>query len=262
MRRVVTTVTALPLLLLVYNLSTHSPQAPSRRSVPVTSSMYRRLRHSAATASLPPLPPSPPTGAPAGVVTPAPTTQAAAPTDLDACNGTEHMELWGSLVQPGNDNIQPTAADCCQSCRSYDPTLDVLAGAQCNTWVWHPQTHHCWLKHQKPAELEKAAAAIEARRRDRSSGATHHTQWQSGVWLEHKPCVDCVAPAVYNGCIGKDRCNTSRACGSPAIDGYSHVVHPRRLPRHGAGPRVHAACPSLMPGVVPPSPFLAGAHML
>ena len=40
-------------------------------------------------------------------------------------------------------------------------------------------------------------------------------------------CTDCVPPREYRGCISKDLCNTSHACGSPAIDGYSHVeVYP------------------------------------
>ena len=137
-----------------------------------------------------------------------------------ACDGAPHTELWGAVVHPGNENLQASAADCCTSCRAYEPTLDVLSGGQCNTWVYNPTTRHCWLKHQKEAELTKAAATVAARQR---AGGTGTSPWHSGVWLEHKACADCVAPAVYNGCIGKDRCNTSRACGSPAIDGYSHV---------------------------------------
>lgn len=228
--RLVTLLTILPLLLLLYNLTQYSPTPPSRRYIPVTNSIHRRrfLAASAsaattASAAPPPAESSPP---PAEPSSPPPAESTPPPRPPDAtCDGTAHMELWGSLVQPGNDNIQPTAADCCQSCRSYEPTLDVLAGAQCNTWVWHPETHHCWLKHQKPAELQRAAAGIEARRReDAKALATHKNPWHSGVWLATKACSDCVAPAVYNGCIGKDRCNTSRACGSPAIDGYAHVV--------------------------------------
>ena len=132
------------------------------------------------------------------------------------CSGTAHVELWGSLVQPGDSNLQATAEACCQSCREYEPTSDVLNGAQCNTWVWHPQTQHCWLKFESPSQLEQAARAL-------SGPGRSSVPWTSGVWTEHKPCLDCIVPTSFTGCISKDRCNTSRACGSPAIDGYSHV---------------------------------------
>ena len=117
----------------------------------------------------------------------------------------------------GTDNEQPSAAACCRSCREYEPTLDVLSGGQCNAWVWSPVSLACWLKHQPAAELTKSAAILA-----RGPG-NPKVVWHSGVNMEHKACADCVAPATYTGCIGKDRCNTSRACGSPAIDGYSHV---------------------------------------
>ena len=203
--RAVAILSGLPLLVFIVNLSTNSP-APKRRLRAVTGSAGLRA-HAAvpepdAHAQPPPPPPS------------------AAMEDLGAraaCNGTAHVELWGALVVPGTDNEQPTAADCCRSCREYEPTLDVLGGAQCNTWVWSSSSRACWLKHQKGDELKRAAVRLE-----RGPGDSK-VAWHSGVWLVEKPCADCVAPTTYNGCIGKDRCNTSRACGSPAIDGYSPV---------------------------------------
>lgn len=117
----------------------------------------------------------------------------------------------------GTENEQPTAAACCRSCREYEPTLDVLNGAQCNTWVWNPTSRVCWLKHQKPEDLQRSAARVA-----RGPGDAK-VPWHSGVWLGTRACADCVTPAVFHGCIGKDRCNTTHACGSPAIDGYSHV---------------------------------------
>jgi len=93
-----------------------------------------------------------------------------------------------------------------------------MQGAQCNTWVWHPTTHACWLKHQRPAELQATAARLTTIKPGPLS-----TPWQSGIWLGHKQCEDCEPPVTYNGCIAKDKCNTTRECGSPAIDGYSHV---------------------------------------
>ena len=138
------------------------------------------------------------------------------------CNGTAHAELWGALVLAGPENMHNTAQECCASCRQYEPTLDVLNGGQCNAWVWSPETKHCWLKHQKPNELQHAVKMLAERR----ARPNPKIVWTSGVWLEIKTCSDCVTPASYNGCIGKDRCNTSRSCGSPAIDGYSHVSPP------------------------------------
>lgn len=44
------------------------------------------------------------------------------------------------------------------------------------------------------------------------------TPWQSGIWLGHKQCEDCDPPAIYIGCIAKDKCNTTRQCGSPASE--------------------------------------------
>ena len=132
------------------------------------------------------------------------------------CSGTAHVELWGALVLPGDSNLHATADGCCQSCREYDPTPDVLNGSQCNAWVWHPVTQHCWLKYESAPQLEAAVRAL-------SKPGNPKVPWTSGVWLEHKPCADCVRPVTFNGCISKDQCNTTRACGSPAIDGYSHV---------------------------------------
>ena len=157
------------------------------------------------------------------------TTVPAAPVLLVNCSGTPHLELWGALVQPGDSNEQASASECCRSCREYEPTPDTLNGAQCNTWVYHPLNRQCWLKHQKPEELKHALAAI-------ARGGGTKSPWVSGVNLEERPCTSCVVPASYEGCISKDRCNTSRACGSPAIDGYSHVV--RRVAASRA--RAHA----------------------
>ena len=192
-RSIVALATFLPLLILILNLTANTP--PPRRKLRVATTSAKPTSHSPPPpdASPPPPPPSQP------------------------CNGTEHVELWGALVLAGPDNEQSTASACCQSCRAYEPTLDVLQGGQCNTWVWHPTSKHCWLKHQKRDDLERSAARL-------TRPSNSNTPWHSGVLLELRPCLDCVAPAVYTGCIGKDRCNTSRACGSPAIDGYAHVA--------------------------------------
>lgn len=145
---------------------------------------------------------------------------AAVAVDGEACEPTPHLELWGDLVENGDANAQPTAEACCSSCRSFEPSIDVARGAQCNTWVWNPTTKACWLKHQKPDALRRADEEIKKRREKPATGGS---PWVSGVWHGVKPCVDCTPPAQYRGCISKDTCNTTHACGSPAIDGYAHV---------------------------------------
>ena len=137
------------------------------------------------------------------------------------CSGAAHLELWGAVVMPGTDNTQSSAEECCRSCQEYEPTLDVASGAQCNAWVWHPQTHACWLKTQSTKELEQSAERV--RKQSAASNGAGGTPWHSGVWLGRKACVDCTKPEGFVGCWTKDSCNTPRACGSPAIDGYAHV---------------------------------------
>ncbi|KAL1524179.1 hypothetical protein AB1Y20_019088 [Prymnesium parvum] len=190
--------------------------AHSRAALGVTTPSLRASQRAASPPTI-----VPPAASPRAAV---PETAAATPppypetvgASLSNYSGTPHVELWGALVLPGDANLQPDAPRCHQSCVEYEPTRDVLNGSQCNVWVWHPLTQQCWLKHERPAELRAAASALA--RPGRASVA-----WTSGVWTGHKPCADCVVPARYYGCITKDICNTSRACGSPAIDGYAHV---------------------------------------
>jgi len=122
------------------------------------------------------------------------------------------------VVEWGNQLSTETALECCRACRRYEPSLDVLNGSQCNTWVWHPERHECWLKHQEPRLLQ--AAALQVSRRE---GIRKETPWTSGLWLGTKWCTACEVPTDFTGCISKDTCNTTHNCGSPAIDGYAHV---------------------------------------
>lgn len=135
----------------------------------------------------------------------------------EMCFGRAHLELWGDLVENGQDNLQPSADACCRSCQEFEPHPDIADGKQCNIWVWHPDRRECWLKHQQAAEFN-----ISAKRAAERAPATG-TTWTSGVWQGIKPCTACKTSSNFVGCIGKSRCNTSRACGSPAIDGYAHV---------------------------------------
>jgi len=123
----------------------------------------------------------------------------------------EHTEFWGLLIQSGDQNPQPSSADCCRACHDYEPTIETSDGRPCNAWVYHPTTHACWLKNGEQVHLDKP-------------GRGAHIPWTSGIFHgPYRACDDCVPPATFYGCISKTNCNTSRACGSPAIDGYGHV---------------------------------------
>lgn len=88
----------------------------------------------------------------------------------------------------GSTNLQPSAAACCASCRSYAP---VAGGKPCNTWVWcglpggcaDSAFQSCWLKWQS----KPSAPAV-------SRGA--EIPWTSGA-LYAKP--------LYNGEPGAHR---------------------------------------------------------
>jgi len=58
------------------------------------------------------------------------------------CHARAKSDLGGELVadvQQGPLNTQPDAGACCASCVS-------AAEKGCNVWVFHTQTHECWLK--------------------------------------------------------------------------------------------------------------------
>jgi hypothetical protein len=162
----------------------------------------------------PPPPPSP------SLVVSAELAAAVMATPLGNGSGLPHTELWGGVVVPGNSNEQPTATACRDSCTGYEPVLDVANGAQCTSWVWNPTSKECWLKTQKSADLEPALRRLLEKLR---SGEQRATPWRSGVELRARACDTCKLPASFTGCVTKTKCNTSRLCGSPAIDGYAHV---------------------------------------
>ena len=195
-------------LILAFNTGYHITQQEQQRRTPrvwrQTSNVRLRALSKAA-----PLPKSTTT------TTTTPAATAAPATAADDCAGRPHTELWGAVIENGDGNPQPDAAACCRACRAYEPILDVAGGRQCNTWVYHPQTRACWLKHQEREPL------LRAHEQRLSPPANAQNPWTSGVWLGVKPVP--TLPARYNGCVTKDKCNTTRACGSPAIDGYSHV---------------------------------------
>ena len=195
-------------LILAFNTGYHITQQEQERRTPRVWRQTSNVRLRALSKAAPP-----PKSTTTTTTTPAAT--AAPATAADDCAGRPHTELWGAVIENGDGNPQPDAAACCRACRAYEPILDVAGGRQCNTWVYHPQTRACWLKHQEREPL------LRAHEQRLSPPANAQNPWTSGVWLGVKPVP--TLPARYNGCVTKDKCNTTRACGSPAIDGYSHV---------------------------------------
>lgn len=184
------------------------------------------LKHASHTHVLQPAASRPDEGLPQLVVSPKhaphatnmPQVTASPPVDVceNASTYLEHTEFWGGLVMAGDQNVVGSAAECCRTCRDYEPTIEVQDGKPCTTFVYHPTTRACWLKNTKQEHLDKP-------------GRGPSIPWTSGVLLgPHKPCEDCVLPSRYTGCVSKTLCNTSRECGSPAIDGYS-LVDPKCL---------------------------------
>ena len=141
----------------------------------------------------------------------------------DDCHAQPYADLGGRALLAGPQNLKDSASACCEACRTHRQGAAALDDG-CNVWVWCGDAggcgashRHCWLKRQPAPMTLPAVSAL-------GDAWGKRVPWTSGVWLETRPCRECVTPAVFHGCISKDRCNSSRACGSPAIDGYSHVV--------------------------------------
>lgn len=136
----------------------------------------------------------------------------------------EHTEFWGALVVPADQNTAGSAAECCALCRDFEPTLEIQGGRPCTTFVYHPTTRACWLKSTQQQHLDRPGRGLAV-------------PWTSGIVPgPYRPCADCALPPAYVGCVTKALCNTSRQCGSPAIDGYSRV-DPKCLERSAEAAR-------------------------
>mmetsp|Transcript_3293 Transcript_3293/g.8232 ORF Transcript_3293/g.8232 Transcript_3293/m.8232 type:complete len:365 (+) Transcript_3293:241-1335(+) len=123
-----------------------------------------------------------------------------------------NTEFWGGVVSWGDQNIVGSAEECCRSCAEYQPTIEMQAGRPCTTFIYNPETKSCWLKNTREEHLSKP-------------GRGPNVPWTSGVNTgPYRACEDCTIPSQFYGCIGKATCNTTRHCGSPAIDGYANVV--------------------------------------
>eukprot|EP00959_Pyramimonas_sp_CCMP1952_P176938 3698166-Pyramimonas_sp.AAC.2 len=65
-----------------------------------------------------------------------------ATTDEYSCRPEAETEYWGDVVQWGHP--QPVAEACCNACRSYEPTVDVLKGTRVLLYISREcsYTHH------------------------------------------------------------------------------------------------------------------------
>ena len=86
-----------------------------------------------------------------------------------------NTELWGDVVRNGYENVQDTAAACCESCRAQDGIADATK-RQCLVWVWNPINRHCWLKFDAKADPGNPHATGP------------HVEWTSGV-LPRRPRI-------------------------------------------------------------------------
>ena len=87
----------------------------------------------------------------------------------DDCFAQAHADLWGQVVgTSGAKNIQPTAADCCASCKAHASAARAANTLKrCNTWVHcgnesacGAQFGHCWLKRQPDPMHTPAVSAL------------------------------------------------------------------------------------------------------
>ena len=186
-------VTVLPLLLLIANvLQYFVTQQSAVSAAPIRRAKLFRAASTIVAAIPPPPPPPPPPPSPTSSQS---SSSSSATIAANLCNATAHIELWGSVVLPGSDNPQPSAEACCAACRAYVPVMDIGAGAQCNTFVWHlDPPHECWLKNQQPDALARAAKSLEALRGKPPQNPK--LRWVSGVVLEKKACADCEATVL------------------------------------------------------------------
>ena len=87
----------------------------------------------------------------------------------DDCFAQAHADLWGQVVgTSGAKSIQPTAADCCASCKAHASAARAANTLKrCNTWVHcgnesacGAQFGHCWLKRQPDPMHTPAVSAL------------------------------------------------------------------------------------------------------
>ena len=135
------------------------------------------------------------------------------------CAGEAHLELAGDVVVWGADHKVADAVACCERCRSKDG---------CNVWVFcgdaegcGAKVGQCWLKRQTLYEGLPPGAM------SRGDG----TPWMSGHLPRYSDPkddptggVDVEMRKVDIALVESTPPARPRECGSPAVDGYSHVV--------------------------------------
>ena len=135
------------------------------------------------------------------------------------CTGEAHLELAGDVVVWGADHKVANAAACCERCRSKDG---------CNVWVFcgdaegcGAKVGQCWLKRQTLYEGLPPGAMS---RGDGTPWISGHLPRYSDPKDDPTRGVDVEMRKVDIALVESTPPARPRECGSPAVDGYSHVV--------------------------------------
>eukprot|EP01060_Flectonema_neradi_P002837 TRINITY_DN11785_c0_g1_i1.p1 TRINITY_DN11785_c0_g1~~TRINITY_DN11785_c0_g1_i1.p1 ORF type:complete len:475 (+),score=66.64 TRINITY_DN11785_c0_g1_i1:101-1525(+) len=141
----------------------------------------------------------------------------------DECLGHKNVELEGSVVLWGSNNILPSAESCCRQCREFEGTND---GLQCNAWVYCDDKkkceklgtyQQCWLKYQQDPENTPVRGSgpdnpWTSGKVSRQSGF-NKLQQTSTTCQEVRFLPETTMPASY----------IQRTCGSPATNAYENI---------------------------------------
>ena len=138
---------------------------------------------------------------------------------MNDCNVEPHLELAGDVVVWGADHRVANAAACCERCRARDG---------CNVWVFcgdkdgcGDKVGQCWLKRQTLYEgLPPGAMA----RGDGTPWTSGHLPRYADPKNDPTGGIDMEMRKVDVTLVESTPPSRKRECGSPAVDGYSHVV--------------------------------------
>ena len=174
---------------------------------------------------------------------PAPAAPSRAAPPAGSCAAANATELAGVVVRWGDGHVQRSWQECCAACEAHSGGVPAPGAPACNVWVYCPhdvpacaaRAGQCWLKRQ--ALFEGVAAGVMA------TGAG--VPWVSGSLPRFDPPPDADALGVAMRALVPSEARAwppprRRECGSPAVDGYSHV-EPSCLERSATATQFDAA---------------------
>jgi len=167
----------------------------------------------------------------------------AAPPPAGSCVAATATELAGVVVRWGDGHTHSSWQECCAACEAHSGGVPAPGAPACNVWVYCPhdvaacgaRAGQCWLKRQ--ALFEGVAAGVMA------AGAG--VPWVSGALPRYDPPPEADALGVAMRTLVPAEARAwppprRRECGSPAVDGYSHV-DPSCLERSATAAQFDAA---------------------